>query len=137
MPFANTPLIHPKLFASLPKHFPSRCAIYAAVVATNSIGERILTPTDGALIGGQAPLAGMESIPCAISDFITRRLESNETRTETSTYVEALQNVLLGGYYPLITEAMRASIDGVVYNIRGVTLSIVHSHTELTVEVIT
>lgn len=136
MPLGNA-LVDPRLFDQLRrKHFPSFCAIYNEVRQANSIGELIETPADAALIGGQAPIAGMERIPCNISDSKGVRLGITEERLVDVTFTRTLRVVQLCGYFPTITERMRCSVDGVVYNIRGVDQSSVGSHTNLIVEVI-
>lgn len=132
----NSTLVHPQLFKSMPQFFPSLCSIYEESNEVNPLGERIQIPTDAFLAGSQQPL--FEDIPCAIGDSTKiQRKGLSEERTADATFTDVLLVVMLAGNFPSIVEKMRAVVDGVVYNIRDVSLSPVISHTELIVEVIT
>jgi len=130
MPYPRT-IIHPKLFTEMPQFFPSRCSIYPLVQVRNPLGELIATPPDEWLDGAE-PI--IEDIPCIIAD-LARPVET-EIRTPDSTYIAVARRLMLSGFYPEIDEHMRAVVDGVVYDIRGVDPSAVGSHTELVVEVV-
>lgn len=111
--------------------FPSLCTIYARVTAENVIGEKIETPADDLLDLNQEPIAGLERIACNFSDD---RSWIMEKRTQESTFITNLKYVILIGFFPEITEDMRAVIDGKAYDIRGVLNCSVGTHTELAVE---
>ncbi len=136
MPLANSSVIHPRLFTSMPQFFPSLCSIYQYTPMRNPIGERIETPPDAALPGTLKPF--LEQIPCAVGDSQSlRRKQISEERTSDSTFEDLLIVIMLAGSFPSITTKMRAVADGIVYDIRAVSLSMIGSHTELIVEEIT
>lgn len=100
-------IVHPSLLDRVqPNFYPSLCTIQLPDAIRDSVGQLIADPL---------ALDGHVDIPCRISPRGAR-----EVRTENQVYVNATHHVALGGYYPDITEAMSAVVDGVRYDIEGV-----------------
>jgi hypothetical protein len=134
MPYGNH-LIHPRLFERLERTFWRH---------TVTIQSRDFTMRDN--IGGiendetlnpWATLTGHEHIVCnkGRSTDNSKGITS-ETRERHSTFDGKIFQCMLNGLYPLITEQMRATIDGEPYNIRGVVHDSSKNLTGLVVEII-
>ncbi len=98
-----TEIIHPRLHAMLNKFFPELCTVQAATETPDAAGQPIK---------GWADLAGHINLACAIS-----RPRGGERKTVHQIYSVATHTIALDGYYPAITEKMRAVVNGVSYDI--------------------
>lgn len=134
----NRNILHPRLFESLrPSFWRHTVTIQVRTDTTlrNSIGGMETDET----LNPWITLTGHANISCnlgrkseALGEILT------EERQAFSTYDAKLPRAQLNGRYPLITETMRAVIDGTdVYNIRGVITDSSLSQTELVLEIIT
>lgn len=129
MPLSQTQLISPYLFEKLETTFwRHTCTIQQATQTANEVGE--LEPT-------WANLASHADISCNLAAAEAMGEQKSEMRRDTSTYDAKTRHCQLNGYYPLIGEGMRAVIDGVAYNIRGVVQSSAKVQTKLILELIT
>lgn len=116
-------LIHANMLSSLGVDFyPSTCTIQQATESQDAAGQLIRT---------WANVSGHVDIPCAVASVGGDEREGNET------YVLATHRIALRGYYPNITEAMRAVVSGVNYDIERVHHDSQGVSTYLDVQVIT
>lgn len=128
MPLANTTLIHPLQFERLETTFwRHTCTIQQATNTANEVGE--LEPT-------WADLVGHTFISCNLAAKESMSEQTSEQRRDDSTYDAKTRHLQLNGYYPLIGEGMRAVVDSVAYDIRGVVHSSAKVQTKLIVELI-
>lgn len=98
------PLLSPKMLTALSGFYPSVATIESAGQAADSYGDPVATWTTFA-----------SPIPCVVAArSVDQRLSSDSVHVVHSTYI-ALQ-----GHYPLVTDAMRVTVDGAVWNILGV-----------------
>lgn len=98
-----TEIIHPRLHAMLNKFFPELCTIQEATETQDTANQPIESWSN---------LAGHVNLACAIS-----RPRGGERKTVHQIYSVATHTIALDGYYPAITEKMRAVVNGVSYNI--------------------
>lgn len=102
-------------------------AVMPAVLATGLLSSlcTITVSTDtfdagGAPVASAAyvPVAGMVDIPCTAPPLMTNdRMVASEVKRLEEIRSEDSRHVLLGGYYPAITDEHRALIDGVEFDI--------------------
>lgn len=104
---------------------PSSCRIEQATETQNSIG---------AITRTWAVMAGHDAIPCNLAADEGDKAAFVEQRKIDTTYVSRPLYAQLDGYYPAIGEAMRAVIDTVTYDIRGVTHNSTLTLTRLALE---
>lgn len=84
------------------------------------------------------PVEGMIDIPCTAPPLMTTdRTNASEVKTMSSIRGEDSRHVLLDGYYPEITEAHRAEIDGVEFDIANVESDSQKQMTRLAVQRVT
>lgn len=126
----GTPLVHPRMLTSLSLFFPDFVSIYTPPVLMNAHGEVELGPDTEPGV----PLTGHQAIPCNLSIDKGLNAMAGEERTANTTYTSQLNHCQLNGLYTDIREDMRAQINGVVYDIRGVVHSSIGSHTKLMLE---
>lgn len=99
-------IVHPGLLAALaPNHYASLCTIQTRTDTADSYGQ---------LIPSWGNLADHVSLRCRIAPY---QQFSREQRTQAQLYAVHVWEVNIAGYYPSITEKMRAVIDGVAYDI--------------------
>jgi hypothetical protein len=79
-------------------------------------------------------MAGHDAIPCNLAADEGDKAALVEQRKIDTTYVSRPLYAQLDGYYPAIGEAMRAVIDTVTYDIKGVTHSSTLTLTRLALE---
>ena len=128
MPLRNQ-LIDPRLFESLGTTFwRHTCTIQQATQTANEVGE--LQPT-------WANLADHVAISCNLAAQKAMSEQKSEQRRDDATYDAKTRHCQLNGYYPLIGEGMRAVVDSVTYDIRGVVTSSAKVQTKLILELIT
>lgn len=128
MPLRNQ-LIDPRLFEALGTTFwKHTCTIQAATWTPNEIGEPEAS---------WANLPGHDLISCNLAASKNVVEQATEKRTAESTYDAKTRHCQLNGYYPLISEGMRAVVDGVTYNIRGAVHVCAKVQTKLMLELIT
>lgn len=96
-------LVHPRLMDSLRNHYPQTVQIQAATVTQDAANQPIES---------WAPLAGHEAIGA-----IWNPTGGSEPRTNEQTLIITTPTLGLRGYWPAITEQMRAVLAGVDYNI--------------------
>jgi hypothetical protein len=65
-------------------------------------------------------VSDLVGIDCSIAPFDTEHPSRQEAKIETMTYLAVSHHVLLRGYFPEISAAMRAMVDGVAYDIQAV-----------------
>lgn len=122
-------LIDPRLFEALGTTFwRHTCTIQAATSAANEVGELEHTWAD---------LVGHTHISCNLAAAQAMGEQKSEQRRDDSTYDAKTRHCQLNGHYPLIGEGMRAVVDSVTYNIRGVVQSSAKVQTKLILELIT
>lgn len=94
-----------KLMAKMAPTWFDRFALIEEYTATmNNLGEEVQT---------YGTVFGMDAIPCRLAPVITPQ----EQRTAALTPTEQTHTAILKGDWPTITTKMRATIDGVVYDI--------------------
>jgi hypothetical protein len=104
-------LLHPRAFtAGLVNHFAQRCTIFERGNTLDEAGQPDIDWT---------PLAGHQDIPCVKGSLPGQANQSERRRFGYTASIDE-QSVLLRGYWPDITDTMRARIDGVNYSITGV-----------------
>lgn len=119
-------IVHPDLLASLqPNHYAGTCTIQQASEAADSYGE--LIPT-------WANLADHVDLPCRLAP---QQQFSREQRTQAQLYAIHVWIITLAGYYPTITEKMRAVVNSVNYDIELVQFDGNQQTTHLQVRVVT
>lgn len=96
------PLIHQGFISSLSVRFTSLCQIQVATVTQSSIGSPVRT---------WAPLLGHEAIPCAKGARGPNPSRAGgQTRTSQETLTRQVRYINLAGYFPEITDQMRAVV---------------------------
>lgn len=98
-----TDLIHPRLFSQLAAFYPATCTIQEASETLDAANQPIQAWAD---------LPGHVDIPCTVS-----RPGGGERKTTHQIYSVATHTIALAGYYPAITEKMRAVVAGQAYDI--------------------
>lgn len=98
-----TEIVHPRLHAIMNKFFPELCTIQQATETQDVANQPIENWSN---------LAGHVNLSCAIS-----RPRGGERKTTHQIYSVATHTIALDGYYPAITEKMRAVVNGVAYDI--------------------
>lgn len=132
MPLRNQ-LIDPRFFEKLGTTFwKHTCTIQTPPETFNEIGEPEL-----AADAGWVNLPGHDLISCNLAAQRALGEQQSEKRNAGSTYDAKTRHCQLNGYYPLITEGMRAVVDSVAYDIRGVVHSSAKVQTKLILERIT
>ena len=96
-------IFDPRMMAELRDYFPSLCAIQENVGIENDYGE---------IVEDWQDYADHADLPCAHGPN-----KGIEVKKPDQTYVISNYTLSLRGYYPTITEAMRAVVDGVAYEI--------------------
>jgi len=99
-------VISARMLAALRVFYPSVCTIQTATLAQDSYGEPTPIWSD---------LADHAELMCRLSPAGERETRRLGLVVEETTHVAAL-----AGYYPTVTPAMRAVVDGMVYDITGV-----------------
>ena len=119
-------IVHPGLLASLqPNHYAGTCTIQAQAEAVDSYGE---------LIPSWVTLADHVDLPCRLAP---QQQFSREQRTQAQLYAVHVWIITLAGYYPTITEKMRAVVNSVNYDIELVQFDGNQQTTHLQVRVVT
>lgn len=119
-------IVHPGLLTRLqPNHYASTVTIQYAVVTQDSYGEES---------AGWTTLTGHASLPCRIAP---QQQFSREQRSQAQLYAVHVWDIAVAGYYPTITEEMRAVVDGTAYDIELVQHDGNHEMTHLQVRVVT
>jgi len=96
-------LFSTRLMEHLGDFFPQSCTIQSLTETVDDNHQ---------VVEAWADIAGHVSIPCSV------KVESgDEVRTDVQTYAIATHTIALQGYYPAITEKMRAVVDGQEYDI--------------------
>ena len=101
-------LVHPRWLDALTGLFPSVCTIQAPA-NTNVKGDIVKAPWTN--------VGGLVGIPCRLSPVSPGR----EVRTGDQSYMVTTHYVTLRGRYAGIAPHMQAVVDGVAYDIEGVT----------------
>lgn len=99
-------MIHPSMLTALSGFYPSLCTIQSATEAQNNIGD--VTHT-------WANLSGHVDLACRIAPA-----SGNEVKQAAQIYAEYTHTIALAGAYTTVTEAMRAIVDGVTYDVVAV-----------------
>jgi len=125
-------LVHPDLMGSLKVFYPSRCTLQAKVAA--------VAPATGVDAYGRpntswADVTGLVGIPCSVNKPV--RNTAQEIRRTEMTVVDNTHRIALAGYYPAVTTAMTALVDGAAYNVLSVEHDAQHASTWLLAEVVT
>ena len=115
-------IIHPRMFAALHRFYASACTIQQATVTQDTYGEEILTWAD---------LAAHVDLDCAIAPS-----GGSEVKAPDGTYVISTHIIDLAGYYPLISEKMRAEVAGAYYDIILVEIDSQLKSTKLTCQIV-
>lgn len=119
-------IVHPDLLARLaPNHYASTVTIQYPVVTQDSYGEGSV---------GWTTLAGHAGLRCRIAP---QQQFSREQRNQAQLYAVHVWDIALAGYYPAITEEMRATVDGTAYDIELVQHDGNHETTHIQVRVVT
>lgn len=109
---ARRALVHPQMLNRLPQFYPSEATIESGVESRDSFGSPTLTWT---------VLANHRDIPCRISPLTVQTPTfTSEARLESLTYLTTTHHIALRGYFPEIEATMRAVIDDVAWDIKGV-----------------
>lgn len=111
----TTAIFHPRLMRELKHLQKQRCSIFtlADPPTQDSVGDvQQVWPDDYTVVPGH------DQLPCTLA--VTPAGKKNEERQSDSRYVSEQLACLLDGLYPLITEQMKARVDGVAYDIKGV-----------------
>ena len=96
-------IFDPRMMETLADYFPSLCTIQEDVGVENDYGQVVHSWSD---------VAGHVEIPCAHGPN-----KGREVKQSDQTYVVSNYTLSLRGYYPTITEKMRAVVDGTVFDI--------------------
>ena len=96
-------IFDPRMMVTLADYFPSVCTIQEDVGVENDYGQ---------VVADWQSFAGHVEIPCAHGPN-----KGREVKLPDQTYVVSNYTLSLRGYYPTITEKMRAVVDGVVFDI--------------------
>lgn len=119
---AKPGLVHPKMLDMLGDFFDSSCTIQEYTETQDEWGEPIQTWVDK---------IGHVDIPCSIAPS-----GGQEVKKADMTYVVSTHYIKLKGYYPEITEVMRAVVAGRNYDILLAGHDSRAKTTRLTVEVV-
>ena len=95
-------IFDPRMMTTLADYFPSLCTIQEDVGVYDGYSDN----------EDWQPLAGHSDIPCAHGPN-----KGREVKQSDQTYVVSNYTLSLRGYYPTITEKMRAVVDSVVFDI--------------------
>ena len=97
-------IFDPRMFPTLRDYFPGLCTIQEDLGVVSTYGEiKVHNWTD---------VAGHVDIPVANGPT-----KGVEVKQSDQTYVISNYTISLRGYYPTITEKMRAVVDGIAYDI--------------------
>ena len=96
-------IFDPRMMVTLADYFPSLCTIQEDLGVEDDYGQIVHVWTD---------VAGHVEIPCAHGPN-----KGREVKQSDQTYVVSNYTLSLRGYYPTITEKMRAVVDGTVFDI--------------------
>jgi len=96
-------IFDPRMMVTLADYFPSLCTIQEDLGVENTYGQ---------VVADWQSFAGHVEIPCAHGPN-----KGREVKQSDQTYVVSNYTLSLRGYYPTITEKMRAVVDGVVFDI--------------------
>ena len=99
-------IFDPRMMATLGDYFPSLCTIQEDVGVEDDYGQ---------VVPDWQPVAGHSDIPCSLG--VNRVGGGTEVKQSDQTYVVSNYTLSLRGYYPTITEKMRAVVDSVVFDI--------------------
>lgn len=130
------PLVSPRLMTALSNHFPSRCTIMLQGYASGGNAGTVGHDSAGFKIKGAGSVASTGSGPAAVlleNIGCLNAVLSEDEQVEYGNMQAATHKCLLQGYYPTITDAMTAVIDGVAWNILGVEQSSFDMFTSLIV----
>src|SRR3990172_7436814 len=111
------------MMAALADFYPATCTIQVATESRDAAGQPIPS---------WANLASHVGIPCAVAS-----ISGTETETQRQTYVLATHRIALRGSYTAITEAHRAVVGGVTYDIERVHQDSRGATTYLDVQIVT
>jgi len=95
-------IFDPRMMVALADYFPSLCTIQEDVGVYDGYSDT----------SDWQPVVGHVDIPCAHGPN-----KGREVKKPDQTYVVSNYTLSLRGYYPTITEKMRAVVDGVVFDI--------------------
>lgn len=118
-------LIHPDMLEDLPQFFSSTCTIQSLTVSADTYFDEV-----------DSWSTLHTAIPCAIA-FPGLKGGGMEVKRSDMTYVVASHIVDLAGYYPDITETMRAVVGSLTLDILLVQADSHHKMTRLTCQVVT
>lgn len=132
----GTPIIHPRLFASLPLFHQQRVSVYRASGAMNQIGEREQPDRDSVMPPGELLI---ENVPC---NSAPEREASEEVRTLDTEYLMRRERCQIAGLYPILTADQKlyavvtgpSNPAGVLFAVVGVEQASSESHTVLRLE---
>lgn len=96
-------IIDERFMATMADYFPSLCTIQQ---------DEGLTDAHGVVVENWQNLVDHVDIPCAHGPD-----KGTEVKQPDQTYVVSNYIISLRGYYPMITEKMRAVVSGVAYDI--------------------
>ena len=96
-------IFDPRMMLELRDYFPSECTIQEDLGVEDDYGQ---------IVPDWQNLAGHVDLSCAHGPS-----KGNEVKQPDQTYVISNYTLSLRGYYPTITEKMRAVVDSVVYEI--------------------
>lgn len=109
---ARRALIHPGMLGALPLFYPSKATIQQAVPSGGRFGDQTFT---------WSLVPNLLDIDCRIAPLTVQTPTfANEARLENLTYLTTTHHVALRGWFPQIQETMRALIDDVAWDIKGV-----------------
>lgn len=115
-------LIHPDMLDSLPDFYPKTCTIKEPSESQSGSGHVTIT---------YAAIGALTDIACRIAPSIGK-----EVKQADQTYTIGNFTVVFPEYYVAITEVMRASIDGIEYDILNVAHDAEEESTRLLVEIV-
>lgn len=96
-------IFDPRMMTTLADYFPSLCTIQEDVGIEDDYGQ---------IVHDWQSFANHVDIPCAHGPN-----KGREVKQSDQTYVVSNYTLSLRGYYPTITEKMRAVVDGTVFEI--------------------
>lgn len=104
-------IVHPGLLPKLaPNHYAGTVTIQESSPTNDSAGQEI---------PNWANLAGHVDLSCRKAP---QQQFSREARSQAQIYAVHVWEIAIAGYYPTITEEMRAVVDGINYDIELVQL---------------
>ena len=120
-------IAHPRLLGELRNMQRQYCSIFtlSSPPEVDSVGEVQQSWPDDYVV-----LTGHDALRCTLA--VDK--DATEQRQPDSTYVAQQLLCLLDGRYPLITERMKARVDGVDYDIKGVSQQSTLAVTRLALE---